>query len=94
MKSPQQAPVYVWSDGGVDPGGRILGWAPSITVGLAEANLAWRLPVIDNIKQEYLAYLFLNNNNAKMHSQLMKDLVNDYSKGNTMHTNIHKVLTS
>ena len=29
---------------GGDPGGRVLGRAPSITVGLAEANLAWRLP--------------------------------------------------
>jgi len=39
--------------------------------------------VIDNVEQEYLAYLFLNNSNAKMHSQLKKDVANDYSKGNT-----------
>ena len=28
--------------------------------------------VIDSVEQEYLAYLFLNNSNAKMHSQLKK----------------------
>jgi hypothetical protein len=39
--------------------------------------------VINSIEQEYLAYLFLNNSNAKMHSQLKKDVANDYSKGNT-----------
>ncbi len=39
--------------------------------------------VIDSVEQEYLAYLFLNNSNAKMHSQLQKDVANDYSKGNT-----------
>ncbi len=39
--------------------------------------------VIDSIEQEYLACLFLNNTNAKMHSQLKKDVANDYSKGNT-----------
>ncbi len=37
--------------------------------------------VINSIEQEYLAYLFLNNSNAKMHIQLKKDVVNDYSKG-------------
>jgi hypothetical protein len=38
--------------------------------------------VTDSVEQEYLAYLFLNNSNAKMHSQLKKDVANDYSKGN------------
>jgi hypothetical protein len=51
--------------------------------------------VVDVVKQEYLAYLFINNSNAKMHSQLMKDVANDYSKGNTdAHLKvIHKALT-
>jgi len=51
--------------------------------------------VIDSIEQEYLAYLFLNNSNAKMHSQLKKDVANDYSKGNTdaYPNDIHKALT-
>jgi hypothetical protein len=30
--------------------------------------------VIDTVKQEYLVYLFLNNSNAKLHSQLKKDV--------------------
>ena len=38
--------------------------------------------VIDAVEQEYLAYLFINNSNAKLHSQLKKDIANDYSKGN------------
>ena len=29
--------------------------------------------VVDQVEQEYLAYLFLNNSNAKLHSQLKKD---------------------
>ena len=47
------------------------------------------------MEQEYLAYLFLNNSNAKLHSQLKKDVANDYSKGNTeaYPTDIHKALT-
>ncbi len=47
------------------------------------------------VKQDYLAYLFLDNSNAKMHSQLKKDVANDYSKGNleAYPSNIHKVLT-
>ena len=53
--------------------------------------------VIDGVEQEYLAYLFLNNSNAKLHSRLKKDMANDYSKGNTNGyltiTNIHKALT-
>ena len=39
--------------------------------------------VIDAVEQEYLTYLFINNNNAKLHSHLKKDIANDYSKGNT-----------
>ncbi len=51
--------------------------------------------VVDVVKQEYLAYLFINNSNAKMHSQLKKDIANDYSKGNTdaYPKDIHKALT-
>jgi hypothetical protein len=50
---------------------------------------------MDRVEQEYLAYLFLNNSNAKMHSQLKKDVMNYYSKGNTdaYPNNIHKALT-
>jgi hypothetical protein len=39
--------------------------------------------VVDIVEQEYLAYLFIKNTNAKMHSQLKKDVANNYSKGNT-----------
>ncbi len=42
------------------------------------AQIADKKKVIDSIEQEYLAYLFLNNSNAKMHSQLQKDVANDY----------------
>ncbi len=51
--------------------------------------------IIDQVEQEYLAYLFLNNSNAKLHTQLKKDVANDSSKGNTdaYPTNIHKALT-
>jgi hypothetical protein len=51
--------------------------------------------VIDQVKQKYLAYLSLNNSNAKLHSQLKKDVATDYSKGNTdaYPTNIHNDLT-
>jgi hypothetical protein len=51
--------------------------------------------VVDQVEQEYLAYLFLNNSNAKLHSQLKKDVANDYSKGNTeaYPMDIHKALT-
>jgi hypothetical protein len=51
--------------------------------------------IIDQVEQEYLAYLFLNNSNAKLHTQLKKDVANDYSKGNTdaYPTDIHKALT-
>ncbi len=52
------------------------------------------LPDADK-KKKYLAYLSLNNSNAKMHSQLKKDVPNDYSKGNmdAYPNNIHKALT-
>jgi hypothetical protein len=40
--------------------------------------------VINNVEQEYLAYLFLNNSNVKLHSQLKKDMANDYSKKGTL----------
>jgi hypothetical protein len=51
--------------------------------------------VINQVEQEYLANLFLNNSNAKLHTQLKKDIANDYSKGNTdvYPTDIHKALT-
>ena len=51
--------------------------------------------VIDVVEQEYLAYLFINNSNAKLHSQLKKDIANDYSKGDTeaYPNDIHKALT-
>jgi hypothetical protein len=51
--------------------------------------------VVDIVEQEYLAYLFINNSNVKMHSQLKKVVANDYSKGNTdaYPKDIHKALT-
>jgi hypothetical protein len=51
--------------------------------------------VINTIKQEYLAYLFLHNSTWKMHSQLKKNVANNYFKGNTnaYPTDIHKALT-
>jgi hypothetical protein len=51
--------------------------------------------VVDVPKQEYLAYLFINNSNAKMHSQLKKDVANHYSKGykDAYPKDIHKALT-
>ena len=51
--------------------------------------------VIKVIEQEYLAHLFLDNSNAKMQSQLKKDVANDYSKGNTKvyPNDIHTTLT-
>jgi hypothetical protein len=51
--------------------------------------------VIDQVEQEYLAYLFMTNSSNKLHSQLKKDVANDYSKGNTeaYPTDIHKALT-
>ncbi len=38
--------------------------------------------VRDVVEQEYLVYLFINNSNQKLHSQLEKDMASDYSKGN------------
>ena len=51
--------------------------------------------IIDIVEQEYLAYLFINNSNTKLHSQLKKDIANIYSKGNTKAypDDIHKALT-
>ncbi len=51
--------------------------------------------VVDVVEQEFLAFLFINNSNAKMHSQLKKDKANNYSKGNTdaYPKDIHKALT-
>jgi hypothetical protein len=51
--------------------------------------------VTDAVEQEYLAYPFINNSNSKLHSQLKKDISNDYSKGNTeaYPNDIHKALT-
>jgi hypothetical protein len=51
--------------------------------------------VIKTIEQEYLASLFLNNSNGKMHSYLKKDVANNNSKGttNAYPPDIHKVLT-
>ncbi len=51
--------------------------------------------IIKLVEQEYLAYLFLNNSNQKMHTQLKKDVANDYSKGNqdAHPSDIHKALT-
>jgi hypothetical protein len=40
----------------------------------------------DTIKQEYLAYLFINNSNQKLHSHLKKHMANSYSKGNRRRT--------
>ncbi len=49
----------------------------------------------DVMEQEYLAYLFINNSNQKVHSQLMKDVSNNYSKEKmeTYPSDIHKALT-
>jgi hypothetical protein len=46
-------------------------------------------------KQEYLAYLFINNSNQKLHSQLKKDVANNYLKGNMegYPSDIQKALT-
>ena len=42
---------------GGDPGGRVLGRAPSITVSLAEANLAWRLPRLRTLETRWMGIL-------------------------------------
>jgi hypothetical protein len=48
--------------------------------------------IIKLVTQKYLAYLFLNNSNQKMHTQLKKDVANDYSKENldAYPSDIHK----
>ncbi len=38
--------------------------------------------IVEQVGQEYLAYLFLNNSSNKLHSQLKKDVANNYYKGN------------
>jgi hypothetical protein len=47
------------------------------------------------VEQKYLAYLYINNSNQKLHSQLKKDVANNYLKGNmeAYPSDIHKVLT-
>jgi hypothetical protein len=37
--------------------------------------------VKENIKQDFLAYLFFINSNNKKHSQLKKTMTNDHAKG-------------
>ncbi len=51
--------------------------------------------VWDIVGQEYLAYLFINNSNQNVHSQLKKDVAKNYLKGNieAHPSNIHKALT-
>ncbi len=51
--------------------------------------------VRDIVEQEYLAYLFINNSNQKLHSRLKKDMANDYLKGKmkAYPSYIHKALT-
>jgi hypothetical protein len=53
--------------------------------------------VRDIFEQDYLAlaYLFIKNSNQKLHSQLKKDVANNYSKGNmkVYPSDIHKALT-
>ncbi len=48
--------------------------------------------VRDIVEQEYLAYLFINNINKKLHNQLKRDMTNNYSKGNmeAYPSDIHK----
>jgi hypothetical protein len=54
-----------------------------------------QMRIREHVEQEYLAYLFLNNSSAKLHTQLKKDVANEYSKGNidAYPTDIHKALT-
>jgi hypothetical protein len=51
--------------------------------------------VRDVMEQEYLVYLFINNSNQKLHSQLKEGVANNYSKGNMegYPSDIHKALT-
>ena len=50
--------------------------------------------IIEQVEQEYLAYVFITNSSNKLHSQLKKDVANDYSKGNmdAYPTDIHRRL--
>ncbi len=47
------------------------------------------------VEPEYLAYLFINNSNQKLHSQLKKDMAKNYLKGNmeAYPSDIQKALT-
>jgi hypothetical protein len=47
------------------------------------------------VEQEYLAFMFINNNNKKLHSQLNKDMANGDSKRNmeVYRSDIHKAPT-
>ncbi len=51
--------------------------------------------VRDVVEQEYLAHLFINNGNQKLHSQLKKDVALNYLEGNMQAypSDIHKALT-
>ena len=62
---------------------------------LEKENKKLKKLVVEIVEQEYLAYIFINNSNKKMHSQLKKDIANKYSKGNTeaYSSDIHKALT-
>ena len=63
MKSPRRGSGICLEGWGGDPGGRVLGRAPSITVGLTEANLAWRLPRVvqhNYIMQQLRSYTDIN----------------------------------
>jgi hypothetical protein len=70
----------------------------AMELSLADFNTITELDqkrIIELVKQDYLTYLFLHNSNAKMQSQLKKDVANDYPKGNpeTYPADIHKALT-
>ncbi len=58
-------------------------------------TLAKQKNVRDVMGQEYLANLFINNSNQKLHSQLKKDIANNYLEGNmgAYPSDIHKILT-
>jgi hypothetical protein len=43
---------------------------------------AKQMNIREVMEQEYLAYMFINSSNQKLHSQLKKDVANDYSKEN------------
>jgi hypothetical protein len=51
--------------------------------------------IIKLVKQEYFAYLFLNNSNQMIHTRLKKDVANNYSKRNqdAYPSDINKALT-